>query len=186
MKRYQLLIQSILSGIISFFAGCAQPGQPIESALKPPQTEMKADVIAAKRFQEPQIDGPTVIESAVELSKKYAALSDEMTKLQLEKQTLAAENSRLKERVAALEPQLAQAQKELAEANDLLVEMRLELNNWKADVMGFREEMRQADKAQLEALIKILEILSPQGTDAELNSGSAAAQQETAKRTSAE
>ncbi|HOK96101.1 MAG TPA: hypothetical protein PK052_00095 [Anaerohalosphaeraceae bacterium] len=185
MKTKQLLMPSILSGII-VLAGCVQPGQPLESAVKPAQTEMKTDGMAAKRFQEPQTEGPTVIESAIELSKKYAALSEEMTKLQLEKQALAAENSRLKEQVAALEPQLAQTQKELSEANDLLVEMRIELNNWKADVLGFREEMRQADKAQLEALIKILEILNPQGTEAEPNSASVNPKQETAKHPAAE
>jgi hypothetical protein len=37
--------------------------------------------------------------------------------------------------------------------------MIVELNNWKADVIGFRQEMRSAEKAQLEALLKILQIL---------------------------
>ena len=37
--------------------------------------------------------------------------------------------------------------------------MRIELNNWKTDVLGFREEMRDAEIEQLRALLKILEIL---------------------------
>src|SRR4030042_255070 len=49
--------------------------------------------------------------------------------------------------------------KERGEANDLLTEMRVELNNWQANVIGFRDEMRDADKAQLEALLKILQVL---------------------------
>jgi hypothetical protein len=30
---------------------------------------------------------------------------------------------------------------------------------WKSDMLGFRSEMREAAKAQLEALLKVLEIL---------------------------
>ena len=37
--------------------------------------------------------------------------------------------------------------------------MRVELNNWKTNVLGFREEMRQADTEQLKALLKVLTIL---------------------------
>ena len=50
-------------------------------------------------------------------------------------------------------------EKELAEANNLLVEMDKNLDNWRKDVLGFREEMRQADAAQIEALQKILSLL---------------------------
>ena len=61
--------------------------------------------------------------------------------------------------LVTLEPKLQQTQKELAEANDLLIEMRIELNNWKTDILGFRAEMRDAEKTQLEALLKILNVL---------------------------
>ncbi len=62
----------------------------------------------------------------------------------------------------ALEGQLQQTQKELAEANDLLIEMRIELNNWKTDVLGFRDEMRDAETAQLQTLFRILQVLGGQ------------------------
>ena len=68
------------------------------------------------------------------------------------------------EQVASLDGQLQQTQKELAEANGLLIEMRIELNNWKADILGFREEMRNAETAQLETLLRILKILGGQVT----------------------
>jgi DNA repair exonuclease SbcCD ATPase subunit len=54
---------------------------------------------------------------------------------------------------------LQQTQKELAEANNLLLDTRVEMNNWKADILGFREEMRQAEIAQLQSLKQILEVL---------------------------
>jgi hypothetical protein len=40
-----------------------------------------------------------------------------------------------------------------------LIEMLSELNNWKNNILGFRGEMREAAKAQLEALLKVLEVL---------------------------
>ncbi|MHC4259038.1 MAG: hypothetical protein ACYSTF_01305 [Planctomycetota bacterium] len=98
-------------------------------------------------------------QSAIELSKKYAELSQEATVLRQKNQDFNAKNNQLKDQVAILEAQLQQAQKELTEANDLLIEMRIELNNWKTDVLGFRGEMRDAEKAQLQALLKILEVL---------------------------
>jgi uncharacterized coiled-coil DUF342 family protein len=98
-------------------------------------------------------------ESAIELSKKYAELSQEVTVLRQKNQDFNAKNHQLKDQVVILEAQLQQATKELTEANDLLIEMRIELNNWKTDVLGFRGEMREAEKAQLQALLKILEVL---------------------------
>ena len=37
--------------------------------------------------------------------------------------------------------------------------MLSELNTWKTNILGFRTEMREAAKAQLEALLKVLEVL---------------------------
>jgi chromosome segregation ATPase len=88
-----------------------------------------------------------------------ADLSEQVTALRAENVALATENAKQKSRISEVEPELQQAQKELREANDLLMEMRLELNNWKEDILGFRSEMRDADQAQLEALLKILQLL---------------------------
>ena len=33
------------------------------------------------------------------------------------------------------------------------------MNNWKTDILGFRDEIRDAETAQLEALLKILKVL---------------------------
>jgi septal ring factor EnvC (AmiA/AmiB activator) len=101
----------------------------------------------------------TAVDSAIELSDRYAKLSDEASGLRLQNQNLEAENQRLKADLKTTQDQLGKAQKELNEVNDLLVEMRVELNNWKTDVLGFRGEMREAEKAQLEALVKILRML---------------------------
>jgi len=113
----------------------------------------------AKRFQEPRRQGPTAVDSAIELSQKYAKLSEEAAVLQQEKQDLITANRLLEQNNSALKAQLQQTQKELTEANDLMIEMRIELNNWRTDILGFRDEMRDADSAQLQALLRILKIL---------------------------
>jgi chromosome segregation ATPase len=103
--------------------------------------------------------GNTAVESAIALSDKYAKLSEEAAALRQQKQTLDAENQRLKNDLQSCRVQSEQAQKELTQANDLLLQTRIELNNWKNDVLGFRGEMQDAQKAQLEALLKILKLM---------------------------
>jgi len=108
---------------------------------------------------QPQSKNPTAVESAIAISDKYAKLSEEAAALKQRKNALEAENQKLKDDLQATREKLEKAQKELTEVNDLLVQMRLELNNWKSDVLGFRNEMRDAEKAQIEALLKILKLL---------------------------
>jgi predicted RNase H-like nuclease (RuvC/YqgF family) len=117
------------------------------------------DSSVARRFQAPESHGQTAVDSAIQLSQKYAKLSEDVVALRGQNQELLAENNRLKEQITDLDAKLKQAQKELTESNDLLIEMRIELNNWKTDVLGFRDEMREAETAQLEALLQILKIL---------------------------
>ena len=115
--------------------------------------------LVAKRFQGTEEASRTVAESAVEMSERYAAVTEKASALQAENQTLSKANQSLEKKVAMLEAELKQTQAELSEANGLLMEVLSELNTWKSDVLGFRSEMRQAAKAELEALLKILEIL---------------------------
>ncbi|MHC4395245.1 MAG: hypothetical protein ACYS1A_06280 [Planctomycetota bacterium] len=156
---FLLILFSTLSGLI-FSAGCSASKGPIKivfPAIGPPEKSLNNAM--EKRFQKSSPQGTTAVESAIELSKKHAQLSEKMVVLQQERQDLIAENSLIKNQLATYKVQLQQTQIELTEANDLLIEMRLELNNWKVNVTGFQEEMRKADTAQLEALLKIFEIL---------------------------
>ncbi|HUS71951.1 MAG TPA: hypothetical protein VMY06_02710 [Sedimentisphaerales bacterium] len=169
MQTNQKIMISLTSSLlIVLSSGCTvtkEPGklsvEPISLQQQQPQqnaTQLPSGSVA-KRFQESTTQGPTVVESAIELSEKYAELSVEASALRQEKQDLITKSQRLKDQVGALETQLQQTQKELTEANDFMIEMRIELNNWKTDILGFREEMRDADTAQLETLLRILTIL---------------------------
>ncbi len=171
MQTNQKIMISLTSSLlIVLSSGCTVTKEPGKLSVEPislqqPQQNArqsesgKSSSRVAKRFQESTTQGPTVVESAIELSEKYAKLSEEAAALRQEKQDLTAKSQRLKDQVGVLEAQLQQTQKELTEANDLMIEMRIELNNWKTDILGFREEMRDADTAQLETLLRILKIL---------------------------
>jgi len=148
--------------LISLLLSCQLAEGPVKIIFPPDPAEKQQSsdgIGVAKRFRESAPQGPTAVESAIELSEKYAELSERAAVLRQKNRDLIAENHRLKTQLTSRQAELNQAQKELAEANDLLIEMRIELNNWKTDILGFRDEMRYAEKAQLETLLKILKIL---------------------------
>ena len=155
-SKYFLLI--LLAAFFSL-SGCVFNSEPEEIRTTPDSSEIWRSEAFAQRFQEAAPQGPTVVESAIELSEKYAVLTEEASSLRQQNQNLNSRNQQLREQVVALEDKLKQTQKELREANEVLIEMRIELNNWKADVLGFRDEMRSAETAQLQALLKILKVL---------------------------
>lgn len=146
---------------IFLLSNCVSVQEPPKVAARPDSTEIQQSASVAKRFQESasQIQNPTVVASAMELSKKHVILSEQATVLRQQNRELIVQKQQLKDQVVALEAQLRQMQKELTEANDLLITMRIELNNWKVDILGFRDEIRNAETAQLEALFKILKVL---------------------------
>ena len=146
---------------IFLLSNCVSVQEPPKVAARPDSTEIQQRASVAKRFQESasQIQNPTVVASAMELSKKHVILSEQTAVLRQQNRDLIVQKQQLKDQVVALEAQLRQTQKELTEANDLLITMRIELNNWKVDILGFRDEIRNAETAQLEALFKILKVL---------------------------
>jgi len=159
-KTRNKILSLVPAALIIALTGCHLPRGAVEVILQQPTpSEQNHNPAMAKRFAASTLKGTTAAESAIELSAKYARLSDETAALKEKNQKLDSENNRLKGQVAALETDLQQAQLELSQANDLLIEMRIELNNWKSDVLGFRSEMRDAEQTQLEALLKILKIL---------------------------
>lgn len=156
----KIMLFLIVMVLIFLSAGCPSPQELAEVIVKPAPAQTPSPPLnMSRRFAESTPKGQTVVESAIELSKKYAKLSEEMAAQRQKNLELTAENRRLRERLKPCQDQLKQTQEELTAANDLLIEMRIELNNWKTDILGFRNEMRDAEKAQLEALLKILKIL---------------------------
>ncbi len=158
MKNDKIIKVLLVSLIMFLFAGCQRSQQRAEEQ-RIKAAEQNESV--SRRFQPvgSSSEGGTTVESALRLAQEHAKLSEKYTEVQQKNLDLTEQNGRLKERLALLEPELKQTKKELDEANKLIVDMRIELNNWKADTIGFRDEMREASKVQLESLLKILEAL---------------------------
>ncbi|MBN2588256.1 MAG: hypothetical protein JXA96_00205 [Sedimentisphaerales bacterium] len=149
----------LLAIAIMFISGCASQDNSEQANVLSGFPEPLQNDAFAQRFQETTPQKTTVVESAIELSQNYAKLVEEATYLKQQNQSLTSRNQELKEQAKDIQNKLLQTQTELKQANEVLVEMRLELNNWKSDVLGYREEMRSAQTAQLQALMKILRAL---------------------------
>jgi septal ring factor EnvC (AmiA/AmiB activator) len=149
--KTKIMVWTVVAAILTQFVGC--------SLDNPTRTDLQSGSAPAQNTALTEPQGTTAVESAIALSDKYAKLSEEAATLRQSKQTLETENQKLETDLKTCRTQLEQAQKELTQANDLLIQTRLELNNWKNDVLGFRGEMRDAQKAQLETLYKILKLM---------------------------
>ncbi|PKL50658.1 MAG: hypothetical protein CVV39_00980 [Planctomycetes bacterium HGW-Planctomycetes-1] len=157
-KKISSFLILFTAAFLFVLAGCQAQQKSAKTDLKS-DSDSQQDTAVSKRFQGADSGSQTAVDAAIKLAQEYAELSERMTQLQKKNQELVLENARLKDHIAVLEPKLQQATKELDESNDLLIQMRIELNNWKTDILGFRDEIRQADKAQLQTLLKILEVL---------------------------
>lgn len=146
----QTKIFAMIIAVLSLvtFTGC----DPINNSAQSLQANQQSSI--AKRFETPQEEAKSAVQSAVEISQKYTELAEQTAQLKQAKTDLEKENLELKTQVTALQKELEQTQKELTEANDMMLEMRVELNNWKNNVLGFRDEMMQAEKAELELSCK--------------------------------
>jgi septal ring factor EnvC (AmiA/AmiB activator) len=148
-----IIVATVFTAML-LMGGCSILNPQAPSATEPPPAQVQSE-----KFVEPDVKAPTAVESALIWSEKYTKLTEQMEQVQKKNFDLAEENRTLSNQVTKLQTQLDQAQKELGEANNLLIDMQKELTNWKTDVLGFRDEMRKAQKAQIEALTHIITIL---------------------------
>ncbi|MCX5682444.1 MAG: hypothetical protein NT049_02010 [Planctomycetota bacterium] len=102
---------------------------------------------------------PTAIESTLVLQDKYAHALEDLRREQDRSRELTDQKQQLADEHTRLQADLAKAQAELSDANNLLVQMRQEIDKWKGDVMGFREELRESNRAQIDALTKVMTLL---------------------------
>jgi chromosome segregation ATPase len=155
-------IITLLTLVIIMLAGCRIVEEPIALEAGPqtrPVPAAAGDESIQNRFTDNQNDQTDAVKSALMWSQKYEELSVKTEKLREANDNLALENTDLKHKLSELDAELERTKKELAEANDFLQQMQIELTKWKSDVLGFRDEMRSAQAAQLEALQRVLRIL---------------------------
>jgi septal ring factor EnvC (AmiA/AmiB activator) len=163
-KKIKTIISLVLLVLLMILQGCSSAARQEKVAINPDIAELYNNESVGNRFQQRDGSSRSSVDSAIELSEKYASLSADAALMSRQNQELTSKNKQLEEQVASMDNKLQQAQKELKEANRMLVDMRAELTNWKSQVLGFRDEMRSAETAQLEALLKILKALGGEVT----------------------
>jgi regulator of replication initiation timing len=131
-------------------AGCKLIEEPIAIKVSPPpQPVMVADhsdESIERRFTDPEDEATDVVQSALMWSQKYEELSAKAEKLREQNNARFLENTDLKRKLSELQAEL-------------------DRTKTKADVLGFRDEMRNAQAAQLEALTKVLRILGAESVE---------------------
>jgi len=160
--------------------GCLHMADQGERGTSPSSQQAKpeAEYLSATTVQASEEgDGETALENALIWSQKYSEAVERLVLLQEKNRQLEDKSRKQVEQNARLQKELDQCQKELAEANAMLIDMRSELDQWKADVLGFRQEIRRAQETQLIALHRVLNLLGDE-TPQEISSGLTASRQE--------
>jgi len=136
-------------------SSAATPGAAAVAAGGPPEAP-----------QQPPAAPPEPPGRQIKLAQPSPALTETLSRVlgMLEKEK--AENERLRRQVAALGQQLAEKDRTIAQLTlerDAFTEqvqaLEGSLGKWKQDVLGFRDEMRQAEEAEIEVLQQILLLL---------------------------
>lgn len=164
------IIKIVVIGLLGtvFFMGCNMIDDPIEITLPTftkPAIQDTQNKFLERRFTETKEQTPGAVENMLMWSQKYDELLSKTERLMDKKNSLTEENAEFKHQLSQLQLELEQIKKELGGANAFLQEMQLELNHWKDNVLGFRDEMRQAESAQIEALSRILKLLGAEMTE---------------------
>lgn len=98
-------------------------------------------------------------EAAIEWADKYAKSTQELLIANQRITELDAEKKNLNGKLAKLKTEVESYKNELDDANVMLNEMKKDLKEWQANVLGYRKQMMSAQSAQLLALQKIFELL---------------------------
>ncbi len=161
MKKHVKMLMILSLMLLPLFSGCFGGQNPVRIVFPPEfgDNEQPQSAANPKRFKEQNTAQANAIETALEMSEKCAQLSAESAELQKQNENLRQENQQIHTKLQQTQAELDRAQKELSQANDLIMETRVDLNDWKSDVLGFRDEMRKSDIAQLQTLKKIVELL---------------------------
>lgn len=164
------IMKIVIIGLLGtfFFMGCSMIDDPIEITLPTftkPATQDTQSKSLERRFTEMKAQAPDAVGNVLMWSQKYDELLSKNERLMDKNNSLTKENMEFKHQLSQLQLELEQTKKELKSANAFLQEMQLELNHWKNDVLGFRDEMRQAESTQLDALSRILKLLGAEMTE---------------------
>ncbi|MCE5279960.1 MAG: hypothetical protein ABFD92_04210 [Planctomycetaceae bacterium] len=136
---------------------------PRREALAPaaptPTPETQSDYMAKAARTDAAAGDESAVETALAWAKKYADAQMRVANLEQENRSLSDRNHTLTAQLDTAKTQLAATQRELAEANTMMKDLEARLAKWQESVLGYRQEMREAQKAQMDALVKVIRLL---------------------------
>lgn len=97
--------------------------------------------------------------SAPAITETFSKTVDMLTRERARNEELQKDMERLKEQLAAKDQKLQQLQESLKTADEKVASLEEALEKWKHDVLGFRDEMRKAEEAEIEVLQRIMRLL---------------------------
>ena len=139
---------------------------PVSVSPQPPVVVQRDAAELKNRFSDNEAQQKDAVQNAVMWSEKYQKLSETANDLREKNIRLMEENARLTKQFQSAQADLKQTRQELEDANSFLQKLHMELAQWKSDVLGFRDEIRRSQAAQLTALTKILRILGAEPVEA--------------------
>jgi len=152
MKRI-VIVMSLLLPLI----GC----EPMAPATTPVRVEQPshAAYLPASTIKPDNEPTPTAVDAAMMWAERYAAAILERDAALDRARDAERGQDDAEKKTRELQRELEQAHRELADANKTLLVLQGELEKWKRDVLGFREEIRAAMAAELTALQQIMKVL---------------------------
>jgi len=105
MRRNGKNIWMVFLTVTLLLSGCVSQEKPGQSPVAPHLVEMQQSDAIAKRFQESNAQSPSAVESAIELSERYAKLSEDAAALRQQNQNVMAKNQQLNDQIVELEAQ---------------------------------------------------------------------------------
>lgn len=103
--------------------------------------------------------GHTAVESAMQWAEKYAQAAKELIVANKRLQEMEKEQKALQTRLAKAQSENEALKREIRDANAMLAAMKTELKEWRNNVLGFRNEILASQKAQLQAMQRIMHLL---------------------------
>jgi len=135
------------------------PSGSADESTAPVNLEYLGETAVADEHAEGDLEGRGGVNIAMQWSSKYAEVSEQLLAVERKNHQLLEQNQNLRADLTGTQEELGRTRRELDEANKLLVDLHNELDTWKKDVLSFRDEMRRAQAAQLNALQKVLTVL---------------------------
>jgi regulator of replication initiation timing len=142
--------------LLVVLAGCQDQIIPISGESAPMTVRQDSNSMEQRFTDSQKIDPVTTITM---WAQRYDELLKQSEQMRKENAKVLEENNRLQQEMGKMKLDLEQTRRDVEQSNTLLQQAHVELSKWKADVLGFRDEMRQSQTAQMTALSRILRIL---------------------------